>query len=252
MGNELLLYPFEVEISSVTKEFLAVVFVANIDRIPAQQPQQLGKGVSVAIRHRRREDRRRAYQAFAVETGEEVVWLREEEGKAEREVVWGVGRVVENVARDLEFAMADGHEDALLVELRDELGDCVRQSSWVSTLSITCNDPPRDKRHTVIELSVCKQTHKVRPVSWYHIVPLQMQRNVSKGLRVAIDVERSDRSSWVLAFLLRRSDLAKKVLRKIGRCCSDTRNVRRESANEQYQKEGGGFKLKLVLKAKGA
>jgi hypothetical protein len=123
MGDELLLYPLEVEISSVAEEFLAMVFVADIDGIPAQQPKQLSKGVGVAIRHRRREDGWRAYQPLAVEAGEEVVWLREEEGEAEGEVVGRVGRVVEDVARDLEFAMADGHEDALLVELRDELGD---------------------------------------------------------------------------------------------------------------------------------
>lgn len=123
MGDELLLYALEVEIPSVSEEFLAMVFVADIDGIPTQQPKQLGKGVGVAIRHRRRENRRRAYQALAVEAGEEVVWLGEEEGEAEREVVGRVGRVVEDVARDLEFAMADGHEDALLVELRDELGD---------------------------------------------------------------------------------------------------------------------------------
>lgn len=123
--EELLLQAFKVEVSGVAEEFAPVRLVADVDGIPAQQAQEVGKGVGVAVRHRGRQDGRRPDETLAVEAGEEVVWAGEEEGEAEGEVVWRVARVGKEVARDLEFSVPDGDEDAFFVKLRYELGDCL-------------------------------------------------------------------------------------------------------------------------------
>jgi hypothetical protein len=70
VGNKLLFNAFEVEISSVSKELLAMSLVPDADGIATQQAQQLGKGIGVAIRHRGWKYRGWTYQPFAIEAGE--------------------------------------------------------------------------------------------------------------------------------------------------------------------------------------
>lgn len=73
--------------------------------------------------------------------------------------------------------------------------------------------------HTAVELSVSKQPHKVCPVSRLDVVALQVQRDVSKGIRVAIDVEGADGATHVFTLFLGPGDLTQEVLRKVGGCC---------------------------------
>ena len=67
----------------------------------------------------------------------------------------------------------------------------------------------------VVELGVCKQTHKVCRVAGLHVVPLEVQRDVAEGDRVTINVERSDGSADVLSLLLGLRNLALEVLREV-------------------------------------
>lgn len=136
-----------------------------------------------------------AQEALAVEPGEQVIRAREEEGEAEGKVVGRVARVGEQVAGDLELAVADGDEDALLVELRDELGDLIRKKAsvfWIFFFSCFRKGLAwtkyREKTRTSVELRIGKQAHKVLPVPRRDVISLQMQRNVAKRLRVAVEV----------------------------------------------------------------
>lgn len=52
----------------------------------------------------------------------------EEDAEAEREVVWRVARVGEDIAGNLELAVADGDEDAFLVKLGHEFRYLIEQS----------------------------------------------------------------------------------------------------------------------------
>jgi len=67
----------------------------------------------------------------------------------------------------------------------------------------------------VIKLGISKQPHKVRRVARLHVVPLQVQRDVAEGDRVAVDVQRADGGADVLARLLGLADLALEVLREV-------------------------------------
>lgn len=134
VGDEALLQPLEVKVSRVPQQLLAVDVVANMDGISAQQLDQLGESIGAAVRNRGREDGRRTDEALALEAREEVVAAGEEGGKAEGEEVGRVARVFEDVAGDLELAVADGDEDAFFVELRDELGYCNRINQSVFQL----------------------------------------------------------------------------------------------------------------------
>lgn len=111
MGDELLLEALEVEVSAVAEKLGAVALVADGDGVAAEEVQDLGEGVGGAVCDGGGQDGGRAEEAFTVEAREEVLWVREEDGKAEGEEVGGVARVCEDVAGDLELAVADGDED---------------------------------------------------------------------------------------------------------------------------------------------
>lgn len=97
------------------------------------------------------------------------------------------------MAGDLELAVADGHEDALLIQLRDE----ARQR---------------------VELGVGKQAYKVGAVARRDVVALQVQRDVAERQRVAIDVEGAHRHRLGGAVVLLLFELAEEVLREVGWC----------------------------------
>lgn len=122
--DEALLKTLEVKVSSIAKQLLPVRLVTDMNRIPAQEVQQLCKRLCAALGDRRREDRRWADEALAVEAREQVVGAREEGGEAEGEEVGRVPGVVEDLAGDLKLSVADADKDALFVELRDKLGHC--------------------------------------------------------------------------------------------------------------------------------
>lgn len=84
--------------------------------------QELSECVGAALWNRWREDRGWADEAFAIKAGEEIVRAREERCEAEGEVVGRVAWVFEDFAGNLEFAMPNGDEYALLVELGDQFG----------------------------------------------------------------------------------------------------------------------------------
>lgn len=124
MRNQALLQPLEVEIPRILQQLLSMHLVAYMDGVSSEELDQIRKGVGAAVRDGGREDGGRTDEALALEAGEEVVGAGEEGGEAEGEEVGGVAGVAEDVAGDLEFAMADGDENALLVELRNEFRYC--------------------------------------------------------------------------------------------------------------------------------
>ena len=89
--------------------------VADVDRIAPQQAEKLGERVGVAVGDVGGDDGGRADEPFTVEPGEEFFGAGEEGGEAEGEVIWGVSWLGEGVARDLELAVANRDEYALLV-----------------------------------------------------------------------------------------------------------------------------------------
>jgi hypothetical protein len=80
MRNQLLLNPLKVKIPTIPQQLGPVLVVADMHRIPPQQMQQLRKHLRAAAFHGGRDDGRRAEQALAVETGEEVAAGGGEEG----------------------------------------------------------------------------------------------------------------------------------------------------------------------------
>jgi hypothetical protein len=153
-----------------------VHFVADVQGVSSQQAEEVGECVGVAVGYRGRENGRGPDEALAIEAGEQVVRAGEEECVSEGEVVWGVARVGEDVARDLELAVADGDEDALLVELGYELGDW---TALAIELASTCvvglvREKMGGDERTTVKLSVGKEPHKVLSVSRRDVVPLEM------------------------------------------------------------------------------
>ena len=71
----------------------------------------------------------------------------------------------------------------------------------------------------MIKLGISKQPHKVRRVARLHVVPLQVERDVAEGDRVAVDVEGANGRVRVLAALFCLSELALEVLGEVGGCC---------------------------------
>lgn len=188
--DEALLEALEVEVAAVTQQARAVLLVAHVHGVPLEQVDEVGEDVGGPVRHGRRLDGRRPDQALALEPREDFLGRREEDGVAQREEVGAVARALEEVARDLEFAVAYRHEDALLVELRHQLGQRV-------------------------ELRIGKEAHKVRAVSRGDMIALKVQGDVLEGLRVPINVESTDSAADVLPVLLGTFDLAQEILREI-------------------------------------
>lgn len=71
--------------------------------------------------------------------------------------------------------------------------------------------------HTAIELRVGKQLYEMRSISGRDMISLQVQRNVAKGNRIAIDIQCSNARKRIIASLLGARNLAEEVLRKVGR-----------------------------------
>lgn len=71
----------------------------------------------------------------------------------------------------------------------------------------------------MVELRVGKEAHKMGGVARLDVVPLQVQRDVAEGDRVAVDVEGADGRVWVLAALFCLSELALEVLGEVGGGC---------------------------------
>jgi len=121
VGDEALFQSLEVEVTAIAQQGGAVSLASDLDRVPAQEVQDLSKGFGAAAGHRRREDGRGPEQAFSIKTRKEVVRAREEGGKAEGEEVGRVSVLAEELTRDLELSVTDGCEDGLFVKLRDKL-----------------------------------------------------------------------------------------------------------------------------------
>lgn len=68
---------------------------------------------------------------------------------------------------------------------------------------------------TAVELGIGKQAHEVRRVARLDMVPLEMQRDVSEGCRVPVDVEGADGRGGVDAVVLSVLELAAEVLGKV-------------------------------------
>lgn len=102
-------------------------------------------------------------QAIPLQSREDFVWRRKEDSEAQGEEIRAVSRSLEDVTRDVEFPMADGHEYTLLVEPRHQL----RQS---------------------VELRVREEAHKMRAGAWRDMVTLEVQGDVSKSLRITVNV----------------------------------------------------------------
>lgn len=194
VGDEALLEAFEVEVAAVLQELGAVGLGADGDGVAAEKLEDLGKGVGAAVGDRGGDDGGRAEEALAVEAGEEVVGAGEEDGEAEGEEVGRVARAGEEVARDLELAVADRGEDGFLVELGDQPGEAV-------------------------ELGVGEEADKVGAIAGLDVVALEVQRDVPEGDGVTVDVEGPDGVTRVLAGLLGALELGYKVVREVGGCC---------------------------------
>lgn len=123
--------------------------VPNMHRIATEQVQQVGKDICGTVGYRRWHDGRRPDQSLSRETGEYLVRGCEKYGKAQGEEVGTVARCIEDVSRDLKLAVADGHENGLLVELRHQL----RQR---------------------VELCIGKEPHKVPSIAGLDMIALQM------------------------------------------------------------------------------
>ena len=190
VGDETLLEALEVEVAAVLEELGAVGLGADGDGVAAEELKDLGKGVGAAVGDRGGDDGGRAEEALAVETGEEVVGAGEEDGEAEGEEVGRVARAGEDVARDLELAVADGGEDGFLVELGYQLGEAV-------------------------ELGVGEEADKVGAIAGVDVVALEVQGDVPEGDGVTVDVESPDGRARVLAGFLGALELGCKVVREI-------------------------------------
>lgn len=193
VGDEALFEAFEVEVAAVLEELGAVGLGADGDGVAAEELEDLGEGVGAAVGDRGGDDGGRAEEALAVEAGEEVLRAGEEDGEAEGEEVGRVARAGEEVARDLELAVADRGEDGFLVELRDQPGEAV-------------------------ELGVGEETDKVGAIARLDVVALEVEGDVPEGDGVTVDVEGPDGVTRVLAGLLGALELGYKVVREIGGC----------------------------------
>lgn len=115
VAEELLLQAFQVKVLAVAQKLGAVVLVFDVERIAAEQVEELGEDFGAPVRHRGWHDRWRPDEIFSVETREDLRGGSEENGKSQREVVRGVARIGEKPAWDLEVQAADRDEDVLLV-----------------------------------------------------------------------------------------------------------------------------------------
>jgi hypothetical protein len=122
--DELLLEAAEVEVATVAEELGAVRLVADVQRIAAQQMEELGEDVAGAIGDAGRDDSRRSEETVAVQSGEDFAWGGEEGAEAECEEIGRVAWTGEDVAGDLKGAVADLDDDFGFEELRDESGYC--------------------------------------------------------------------------------------------------------------------------------
>jgi len=107
MGDEALLEAAEVEVAAVAQEVGAVVLIHDVERVAAEQVEELGEDVGGAGGDGRGRDGGRAEEPCALQAGEDLAGRGEEGGEAEGEVVGGVAGGGEDVTRDLEVAVAD-------------------------------------------------------------------------------------------------------------------------------------------------
>lgn len=105
--DEPLLQAPEVEVAAVAEQFGAVVLVLDVQRVAAQEVQELREDVRRSVGHGWWEDGGGAEEALAVETGEDFAGRGEEDGEAQGEEVGGVSWAGEDVAGDLEMSVSD-------------------------------------------------------------------------------------------------------------------------------------------------
>lgn len=197
MRNQSLLKPLEIEIPTVAKQLGAMALVADVQRIPAEQMQQLGERLRTPPRDTRREYTRGPDQTLPLQSREQVriggTRVREKEGEAEGKEVGRVARVGEEVPRNLELAMADGHEQGFLVELGDEFGEGV-------------------------ELCVGEEAHEVLTAARRDVVALKVQGNIAEGGGITVYVEGVNGGGGIGAVSFGLGELAAEVLGKVGGC----------------------------------
>lgn len=109
--NEFLLQAAEVEVSTIAQELFSVILVADLQRVSAQEVQELGEDVCGSIWDAGRGDGWRAEEAVAIEAREYLRRGCEKGAEAEGEEVGAVAWTREDIAGDLEVAVADLDED---------------------------------------------------------------------------------------------------------------------------------------------
>lgn len=124
MRDQPLLQAFKVEVFAVSQQLCAVFLRADLHGIPAEEVDNLCEYGARAVRDFGGDDGRWAQQRVPREAGEDFCGVGEEDGEAEREVVWAVTGGVEEVAVDLEVRGADGDVNFRFEELRDEFRHC--------------------------------------------------------------------------------------------------------------------------------
>ena len=82
-------------------------FIADVDGVSLQEVEDFGKSLGGSGGDGRWEDGRGSDQALAVETWEQILRTGEEDGETEGEEVGRVAGRREDLARDLELAVAD-------------------------------------------------------------------------------------------------------------------------------------------------
>lgn len=87
--------------------------------------------------------------------------------------------------------MADGHEDALLVQLGDEAGEGIK-------------------------LGVGEEADKVGAVAGRDVVALEVEGDVPECYRVSIDVQGADGGGRISSIVFGCLDLAEEILGKVG------------------------------------
>lgn len=105
------------EVFAVAQQLLAVFLIADVNRVTAEEMEELGEHVGGAARDLGGEDGGWSEESLAGEPGEHLVGGGEKDGKAKGEVVGRVAGRVEEVAIDPEGARADGNEDFGFKEL---------------------------------------------------------------------------------------------------------------------------------------
>lgn len=156
MRDQLLLQTPEVEVPTVAEQLRPMLLVLDMQRIPPEKVQQLRKDLPGPVRYAGRDYRWRPQKALAIQARENLGGGRKKDRKAQGEEIGRVAGPGEDVPRDLEMPVSDLDEDLGFKELRYE--------SWYYLSQYAAAKDRAEYTRTAVELSVCEQFHKLRPV----------------------------------------------------------------------------------------